>query len=161
MRRYNPFYFIKQAFAGLWRNGVMTFASIAVLMSCLIVIGGFTLLVANIDANLERFGLLNEIVVYCQTDATEEEIVAIHDKLKLLDNIDEIKRVTKAEGLAQMKAEYDVYDDITEENNPLPDMFVITYLDNEKVPNLDYQIKQIEGISPQQYRSDRTRTRPK
>ena len=74
MRRYNPFYFIKQAFAGLWRNGVVTFASIAVLMSCLIVIGGFTLLVANIDANLERFGLLNEIVVYCQTDATEEEV---------------------------------------------------------------------------------------
>lgn len=154
MRRYNIFYFIKQAFAGLWRNGVMSFASIAVLMSCLVVIGGFTLLVANIDENLEQFGLLNEIVVYCATDATEEEIVAVGEKIGKLDNIDSIKRVTKAEGLAQMKAEYDVYDDITNENNPLPDMYVITYIDNEKVPNLDYQLKQIEGIAKVNNRLD-------
>ena len=58
MRRYNLFYFIGQALRGLWRNGVMSFASIAVLMSCLVVIGGFTLLVHNIDVNLEQFGLM-------------------------------------------------------------------------------------------------------
>ena len=42
MKRYSFFYFIGQAIRGLWRNGVMTFASIAVLMSCLVVIGGFS-----------------------------------------------------------------------------------------------------------------------
>ena len=36
MRRYNPFYFILEALKSLKRNGVMTFASIAVLMSCLV-----------------------------------------------------------------------------------------------------------------------------
>ena len=71
MRRYNPFYFVGQALSGLWRNGVLSLASIAVLMSLLVVIGGFSLLVANINENLEQFGLLNEIVVYCATDATE------------------------------------------------------------------------------------------
>ena len=59
MKRYSLFYFIGQAFRGLWRNGVMSFASIAILMSCLVVIGGFTLLVYNIDVNLEDFGLQN------------------------------------------------------------------------------------------------------
>ncbi|MBO4930921.1 MAG: permease-like cell division protein FtsX [Clostridia bacterium] len=146
MRRYNIFYFIGQAFSGLWRNGVMSFVSIAVLMSCLVVIGGFSLIVANIDLNLEQFGTLNEIVVFCDTEATEEEIVAVGEQIGKLDNIASIRRITKSEGLAQMKEEYDVYDDVSEENNPLPDSYQITYVDTEKVGELDYQLHQIEGI---------------
>ena len=49
MRRYSVMYFISQSFKGLWRNGVMTLASITVLVSCLIVMGSFALLVANFD----------------------------------------------------------------------------------------------------------------
>ncbi|MBR5366279.1 MAG: permease-like cell division protein FtsX [Clostridia bacterium] len=154
MRRYNPFYFIGQAFEGLWRNGVMSFASIAVLTSLLVVIGGFTLLVTNIDVNLDEFGLINQIVVFCDPNATDEQITEIGEAIGKLDNIESVEHVTKEEGLEQMKAEYDIYDDVSEENNPLPDSFVITYLENEKVPNLDYQLNQIEGIAKVNNRLD-------
>ncbi len=132
----------------------MSFASIAVLMSCLVVIGGFSLIVMNIDLNLEQFGNLNQIVVFCNTEASEEEIVEIGEKINKLDNISSIRRITKAEGLAEMKKEYDVYDDVSEENNPLPDSYEITYIDTEKVPELDYQLKQIEGIAKVNNRLD-------
>ena len=145
-RHYNLFYFIGQAFRGLWRNGVMTFASIAVLMSCLVVIGGFSLLVYNIDVNLEQFGLMNDLVVLLDYDLSEEEIVAIGDQLSKLDNLESIKRVTKSEGLAFMKEKYEVYDDVTEEENPLSDKYDLTYLSTEKVPEMKYQINQIEGV---------------
>jgi len=147
MKRYNIFYFIGQALSGLWRNGVMSVASIAVLMSCLVVIGGFTVLVMTIDVNLEQFGLINEIVVYCHEDATEEEILSVGDQIRKLDNIESVTRVTKEEGLAQMKQENDVYEDVSEELNPLPDKYVITFIDTEKVPNLTYQLNLIEGIT--------------
>lgn len=147
MRRYNVFYFISQALKGLWRNGVMTFASIAVLMSCLVVIGGFTLLVYNIDVNLEQFGLMNELVVFVDRELSEEEIVSIQGTLSSLDNLDSIQRVTKSEGLAQMKEQYDTYDDVPEEENPLSDSFVLTYASTEKVPEMKYQINQIEGVT--------------
>lgn len=147
MKRYNIFYFIGQALAGLWRNGVMSIASIAVLMSCLVVIGGFTLLVMTIDVNLEQFGLVNEIVVFCDQYASEEEIVQVGDQIRKLDNIESVVRVTKAEGLAQMKEENDVYDNVSDESNPLPDKYVITFIDTEKVPNLTYQLNLIEGIT--------------
>lgn len=147
MRRYNPFYFIGQAFEGLFRNGVMSFASIAVLMSLLVVIGGFSLLVTNIDVNLEQFGLIKQIVVFCDPDAAESEIEDVGIAVGKLDNIEGVEHVTKAEGLRQMKEQYDIYDDVDEANNPLPDSFVITYSDNDKVPELDYQLKQIPGIA--------------
>ncbi len=146
MKRYNIFYFIGQALAGLWRNGVMSIASIAVLMSCLVIIGGFTVLVMTIDVNLEQIALINEIVVYCDKEATEEEVVSIGDQIRKLDNIESVKRITKEEGLAQMKADNEVYKDVTEEQNPLPEKYVITYSDTERVPSLTYQLNQIEGI---------------
>ena len=135
MRRYNIFYFIGQALAGLWRNGVMSVASIAVLMSCLVVIGGFTVLVMTIDVNLEQFGLMNEIVVFADHGASEEQIQQIEEKIRALDNVASVERITKAQALEDMKAqsaEYeDLYADITDENNPLSDSFIITYEDND------------------------------
>ena len=146
MKRYNIFYFIGQSISSMWRNGVMTFASIAVL-SLLVVIGGFTMLVVNIDENLDNLGVLNEIVVFCDRDATEEQIVEIGETINKLDNIDTVERITKEQGLKELQEEQpDVYDDVTAENNPLPDSFVITYINNNKVPELDYQLRQIPGI---------------
>ena len=149
-RYYSPFYFIGQAFQGIWRNGVMSFASIAVLMSCLVVLGGFATLVYNINLNLENFGLLNEIVVFVERDASEEEIVRIENEIRSLDNIDAVVRTTKAQALEEMRAQSEeyahLYDGISEEDNPLSDSFRITYLDNDGVVTLTYLLNQIEGI---------------
>ncbi len=155
MRRYNIFYFIKEAFLSMVRNGVMTFASIAVLLSLLVVTGGFALLVVNIDKNLESIGVMKQIVVFCDRSASEEKVNEIYEKLIKLDNIEKdengnvtgVVKVTKAEALQQMKEQSPgTYDDVTDENNPLYDEFDITYVDNAKVSELDYQIRQIDGI---------------
>lgn len=150
-KSYKISYFIGQAFKSLWRNGVMSFASVAVLMSCLVVMGGFALLFANIDSNLEEINLMNQIVVFCYPDATEDEIVEMENQIKALDNVEKVVRVTKAEALQKMKdqsAEYEnLYDDITEENNPLSDSFNITYKTEEGASTLQYELStRIEGV---------------
>lgn len=158
-RRYRLSYFIGQAFKSLWRNGVMSFASIAVLMSCLVVMGGFALLVFNIDANLEEINLMNQIVVFCYPDASEEEIAAIGAQIEALDNVESVEHVTKADALQQMKdrsEDYeDLYSDINDENNPLSDSFVITYADETQVSTLNYNLSNnIEGIRKVNARTD-------
>ncbi len=67
MRRYSITYFIGQSIKGLWRNGVMSSASIMVLMSCLVVMGSFALLVYNINYNMSEIANLNEILVHVDT----------------------------------------------------------------------------------------------
>jgi len=79
MRRYRFTYFLEQSFKGLWRNGLMTFASVTVLFSCLVVLGSFALLVTNIDANLEKLGLLNEIVAFVDFDEDKEREQMVED----------------------------------------------------------------------------------
>ncbi len=73
MRRYKPTYFISQAFKGMWRNRMMTVASVIVLLSCLIVMGCFSMLLININKNLESIGNMNEIVVFVYSDAPYKE----------------------------------------------------------------------------------------
>ena len=149
-KRYKLSYFIVQAVKSLWRNGVMSFASIAVLMSCLVVMGGFALLVKNINVNLDNLNLMNQIVVFCYPDATEEEIVSVGEEIAKLDGVEKSVRITKAEALQKMKdqaAEYeDLYSDINDENNPLSDSFEITYRSEEDVTSLQYSLNHMEGV---------------
>ena len=149
-KRYRLSYFIIQAVKSLWRNGVMSFASIAVLMSCLVVMGGFALLVKNINVNLENLNMMNQIVVFCYPNATEEEIAAVGDAIGQMDGIKSYVRVTKAEGLQKMKdqaGEFEnLYSDINDENNPLSDSFEITYESEENVSNLQYALTHTEGV---------------
>ena len=74
---YNPFYLIYDAFRNLWRHRVTGIASILVLSSCLILLGAFGLLIRNVDVNIEKLGLLNEIVVFADYDVTSEKLQVI------------------------------------------------------------------------------------
>lgn len=136
MRRYNIFYFIAEAFKSLKRNGAMTFASIAVLLSCLLVIGGFSLLVVNIDVNLDKLGTLSDIVVFCQPDATAEEIDNVRKYIGTIDGITQ-EHKSKTAHLQELKEKNkELYGNITEEENPLSDTFTIRYEDSDKVQDI-------------------------
>lgn len=150
MKRYRLSYFLGQSFKGLWRNGIMTVASIMVLVSCLVVMGSFWLLLQNIDANLEQLGLLNEIVVFIDAKKTDEEVAEIGAQIRALDNVADVTFVSKEQALEEERERYADYTDIynmVAEDNPLRDSFVIKYIDNAKVATLDYQVGQIDGVA--------------
>ncbi|HIX92651.1 MAG TPA: permease-like cell division protein FtsX [Firmicutes bacterium] len=157
MKRYRFTYFIGQSFKGLWRNGIMSIASITVLMSCLVVIGSFALLILNIDINLEKLGLLNEIVVFIDGSKTDEEVAAIGEQINALDNIDSVDFISKEQALEEERQRYEDYPELFEQienDNPLRDSFVITYIDNAKASTLAYQLGQIDGIATVNVRLD-------
>ena len=136
----------------------MSFASIAVLMSCLVIIGAFSLIIININVNIEKLGLMNEIVVFVDYNLEEEDIASIEEQIRQLDNINSIEHVTKEQALDNMKensGEYgDVYAELEGDENPLPDAFKITYSDNSKASTLYYQLAQIDGVNKVNNRLD-------
>lgn len=157
MRRYSVMYFISQSVKGLWRNGIMTLASVMVLMSCLVVMGSFALIVANLNENLNSLGDMNEIVAFIDLEKTDEEIEAIVDEVKGYDNIKKLEYVSKEEALAEEKAKYekdypDFFDGIT--SDVYPASVIITYEDNDKVETLKYDLENTDGIYKVNCRSD-------
>ena len=163
--RYSLGYLVSQAFKGIFRNGMMTFASVLVLVCCLTVMGTFALLVYNIDFNLDQLGELNQVVVFCDMDTTDEQVEEIGRRIRLLDNIDEesVKLITKEMALIEEKQKYheftDLFDQMEEGGvNPYPDSYVIEYEDNSKVTAMQMELEQIEGISKVQCRADIAKT---
>lgn len=157
---YSVGYFFAQAFKGLWRNGVMSFASIAVLMCCLVVMGVFGVLVANINENLNTLDLANEIVVFLDYEATDDDVARVEGKLRELESIGvgEIKFVDKDEALKTMRKDYEgteyeeLFDSINDGDNPLASSFELTVNDvskgNEiqfKLNNLDDSVRKISN----------------
>ena len=150
MRRYRLSYFLGQSFKGLWRNGIMTVASIMVLVSCLVVMGSFWLLLQNVDANLEQLRLLNEIVIFIDQKKTDEEVAEIGAQIRALDNVAEVTFISKEQTLeeeAERYSEYTNIHDLLIDDNPYRESFVIKYIDNSKVATLDYQVGQIDGVA--------------
>ena len=157
--RYSMRFFLSQAIKGLWRNGIMSFASVAVLLSLLVVLGSFALLIMNINVNLDKIASLNEIMVYCDYDMSEDEIVALDEKIRSLGNVSEVNRITKAESLEKMKNESgdfkELYDDINESNNPLCDSFQIIYsdIDEAAVFNLESELRALKDDGAREVKS--------
>ncbi len=146
---YSIGYFLGQAFKGLWRNSVMSIASVVVLVCCLVVMGIFAVLVANINENLDNLQLANEVVVFLEYDATEADAKRVEEKINALDmGIGEVRFISKEEALSSMREEYgqehaELFDSL-EGENPLPYSFEITVSDVAKGVDLQLELEKID-----------------
>lgn len=148
---YNPLYLLFDAFRNLWRHRATGFASVLVLSSCLILLGAFGLLIRNIDVNIEKLGLLNEIVVFTDYDVTPEKLQVIADDIKALENVSYVDFISKESGFESMKETYPDYaalfDSIEQSgDNPLADSFIVTYKSTAGANKLEYDLLRIDGI---------------
>ena len=75
------FYNIGQGFKGVFRNRVMTTASILVLMACMVLVGTFYLVIDTINRNFEKIQNLNVIEVMLQKDYDEKQVREIGKQL--------------------------------------------------------------------------------
>ena len=160
MRRYSTTYFIGESIKGLWKNGVMTAASVLVLLSCLVVMGAFSTLVMNINKNLESLGVLNEIVAFIDADKTEDEISDMYKSVLGFDGVDKVEYCSRADALAQEKKKYEeagypyLAESLNEENNPFHATLTVSYKADASVEDLQNKIKNTDGIYKVNCRAD-------
>ena len=144
MRRCNIGYYFGQSLKGLWRNGIMTVASVTVLMSCLVLIGSFSALVYNIDRNLEEVGVLNEISVVVDYDTDEQTVEAIGKQISSMENVANVTFISKEQALESERERYEEYaylfDDL-KDDNPL-----LEQIDHVKVKSRVDIAKDIENL---------------
>ncbi|MBO5914559.1 MAG: FtsX-like permease family protein [Clostridia bacterium] len=75
------FYNIGQGIKGIFRNSVMTTASLLVLIACMILVGTFYLTIDTIDRNFNAIDNLNVIEIMMDKNYGENEIIEIGEKL--------------------------------------------------------------------------------
>lgn len=151
MRNFRLFTFIKDGFKGVFRNGLMSVASILVLLSSLLVTGIFLTLVLNVNFNLEKLDNFNEVVCYLKLDANAEQVEQTKEEIQRLDNVQTVTYISKKEALESEREKYGdqyayLFDSYDDETNPLPDSFRIEYESVSKLDALIYQLGKIDSV---------------
>lgn len=143
-------YLIKEGLKNTWTNRMMSFASIAVLLCCLVLIGSASMIFLNINSIVERIEDENVIMVFIDDNTTDEQITEMGEKLKAIDNIELVEFVPKEEAWAdQLKTMDDAQARFFTEVSsdiPLPDAYKITVDDLTKFSATVKQIKKLDHI---------------
>ncbi len=129
-------YLIRQGFSSIWKNRLMSFASICVLMVSLLFIGLSILTGMNVNRIVKDIEKTNEILIYLDNDITDEEIEIIQQKLMMLDNISSINFYSKEQAFADLKSSMTGNEDLFEligEESPLPDSYRIKVHDTSLI----------------------------
>lgn len=101
-------YLIREGFRSITTHGFMSFASVTIIMACLVIMGIVSLLSVNIDALIKDLENQNEIVVFIdESIADENDAKAIQGSIEALDNISSADFVSREEAMDNFMSKYD------------------------------------------------------
>jgi len=138
----------------------MAFASIGVLISCLLLTGASYLFFVNIDHSFEWVYGQNVVVAFAKEDCTDQQSKVLLDKIKGITNVEDVEFVSKELSLLKYKDTMpkSVYEDMQGENNPYLDAYVITFSDLNTFKETLTQIEQIPEVDSTAYNEDIAKT---
>ena len=141
-------YLTKEGFRNIRSNKLMSLASIAVLMSCLVLIGVASLLFININIMLGDISQQNVIMVYIQDDATDEQIEQMGAEIKAMSNVDTSTFIPKEEAFPEVMESIGTAAALFEgmESDLLPDAYEVTLKDMELYDETVSSLEQLDNI---------------
>lgn len=149
-------YFFKEGIKNIYMNGLMSIASVFVMVCCLVMTGIAFVVHQNIKNSLQNIEKNNSITVYLNYGITPN-LDDVKNKICSIDNIDSCTLHSKEDGVRECEnilgGNY-ISDIFEGEENPLPDAFRITMKDFSIYNETVNQIMNIEEVSSISDKSD-------
>ena len=132
LNRFN--YLMTQGVKNIFTHGFMSFASITIIIACLLIMGSFSLLTLNIDANIDRL-------------QKEDEARAIEPQVAAVPNVATVEFVTREQAMQTFEAEYnsDLFDNI--DASVFRHRYVVTLDDLSLMKDTQAALKNVDGIA--------------
>ena len=143
-------YLTKEGFRNLRVNKLMSFASVTVLFSCLMLIGIAFMLLVNIDAFISNIESENVIMAYVDDTASSVEVKKVGLDLEKLPDVSQVELIGKDEAykdiLSDMDENLKIYLEGLDEN-PLPDAYKVTVGNMENFDSVVEKIKTLPAAA--------------
>ena len=99
---------IREGFRSIKTHGLMSFATVTIIMACLIIMGSVALLALNIDHLIDDLEDQNEVVAFVDDGlADEEEAKAIGNEILKVNNVSSVEFVSRAQAMENYMSKYD------------------------------------------------------
>ena len=150
-------YLLREGIRNFWSNRLMSFASVGVLISCMLLSGGSVLLSLNVASVMDQVEQNNLVMVYLKDDVGVLEAVKVGDEINKVPNVAESVLVTKDEGLQDLMSRVDDGSALLDElstDNPLPNAYRVTLSNLDQYDVTVVQLETINGVQKVRGESD-------
>lgn len=147
-------YCVKEGLVNVYRNKLMSIASICIISASLILFGIFIIVTTNIEVNSRKLSSQPEMQVYCDYSLDENEIATVYDRLSKNPDVETCQMVSKQEAFKKTKELFgdddgallnDLGDDF------LPISFIVKLKYTEKSDSIADEFRKITGVSTVSY----------
>ena len=140
-------YLMSEGFKSVFTHGFMSFASVTIIMACLIIMGSFSLLAMNIDTLIEELEKDNEIIAFIDETMDEEDARALQSQMDATPNVASAVFMSREEAMQNF---IDRYGDISMfegiENDVFRHRYVISLDDITLMQQTQNDLYKIYGV---------------
>ena len=141
-------YLIKEGFKSILTHGFMSFATVTIVVACLVIMGSFSLIAVNLAGVLNDLEADNQIIAYVEETLSEEEARDLQDDIEYIGNVQSARFVSREEAMEEFAAQYDdetLFQDV--DASVFRDRYIIYVNDISLTRETTQELSAIKGIA--------------
>ncbi|MFV9568222.1 permease-like cell division protein FtsX [Thermoanaerobacter mathranii] len=150
-------YFLKEGFSNLARNRLMTIASITSVMAAMLILGLVVVIILNVNSLTYQVESQLELKAFLKDNISKEQVTQIGNDIKSIKGVTSVVFESKEEALRKFKQQLGDKSYLAEgleNDNPLPQSYIIKVKDANLMKDISNKIKQINGVEKVSYGQD-------
>ncbi|TYO94819.1 permease-like cell division protein FtsX [Desulfallas thermosapovorans] len=147
-------YYFREAATSLIRNSWLSIASVGTIIISLLILGSSLLLVLNVRQVASDVESSLEITVFLEEGLEQDRLDEMEEEIKFVPGVAQVKFVTKEQALEDLKESFGDRAELLsglEEDNPLPNSYVVKTREAAQVPAAARQLEELEGVEQVRY----------
>ena len=126
----------------------MSFVTVTIIIACLIIMGSFSLLAVNVDANIKALEEENHILAFVDETYTEQAARALESQITEIDNVESAQFISNAEAMNEFISEFDDKSQFEGfEADDFRHRFMVKLKDNSLMEDTQKEIARVPGIA--------------
>jgi len=107
MKRNRTGYYIKEGFSSVVNHGFMSFASVCIIVACLIIMGSFSLLALNVNSIIDDFEDENVVLAFIDDSLSQDQAMALESQVKAVSNVTDAVFITRDQAYESFVGKYE------------------------------------------------------
>jgi len=142
-------YHFKDGFRSIFAHGLMSFASVCMILACLLIMGSFSLVAVNLNHMFRELEDENQFLAYVDENYDDQSALALQPRLEGISNVASVTFVSRSEAMANFKETLEGRQDLFRDapDSVLRDRFIIHVVDIEAMSETVEQVEQVTGIA--------------
>ena len=118
MKKHDFQYFFHEGISNMFSHGFMSFATVGITIACLLIMGTFSLVSLNANANLQSLQDQSVILAFVDESYTEAEAKALQPQIERISNVASVDFIGKEEAMETYVDEYLEDESLAEDITP-------------------------------------------